>query len=92
MNLLHRLKYVRDYFNTTAYKYLKEPGSNGLDDRAIQVGSPAEAKDFSSDLRVLSSSGAHASFCPMGTEGPFPGGRARPGRDCDHSLHLVPRS
>jgi hypothetical protein len=23
--------------------------------------------------------------CPMGTGGPFPGGKARPGRDTDHS-------
>jgi len=28
----------------------------------------------------------------MGTEGPFPGGNARPGRNADHSSHLVPRS
>jgi hypothetical protein len=27
-----------------------------------------------------------------GTWGPFPGGKARPGRDADHSPHLVPRS
>jgi hypothetical protein len=28
----------------------------------------------------------------MGTGGPFPGGKAQPGRDADHSPHLVPRS
>jgi len=28
----------------------------------------------------------------MGIGGPFPGGKARPGRDADHSPHLVPRS
>jgi len=28
----------------------------------------------------------------MGTGGPFPGGKARPGRDADHSPLLVPRS
>jgi hypothetical protein len=28
----------------------------------------------------------------MGTRGPFPGGKARPGRDADHSPHLVPKS
>jgi hypothetical protein len=27
----------------------------------------------------------------MGTGGPFPGGKARPGRDADNSPHLVPR-
>jgi hypothetical protein len=28
----------------------------------------------------------------MGNRGPFSGGKARPGRDADHSPHLVPRS
>jgi hypothetical protein len=45
----------------------------GLDDRAIGVLSPAETKDFSG-------SGAHPASCTMGT-----GGKARPGRDADHS-------
>jgi hypothetical protein len=57
----------------------------GLDDRAIEVRSPAEAKDFSSILCVQNGSGAHSASCPMGTGGPFPGGKARPGRDADHS-------
>jgi hypothetical protein len=30
-------------------------------------------------------SGAHPASYPMGTGGPFPGGKARPGRDADHS-------
>jgi hypothetical protein len=30
-------------------------------------------------------SGAHPASCPMGTGGSFPGGKARPGRDADHS-------
>jgi hypothetical protein len=30
--------------------------------------------------------GLHPASCTMGTEGPFPGGEARPGRDADHSL------
>jgi hypothetical protein len=42
----------------------------GLNDRAIEVRSPA---------------GAHPASCTMGTGGPFPGGKARPGRDADHS-------
>jgi hypothetical protein len=29
--------------------------------------------------------GAHPTSCTMGTGGPFPGGKARPGRDADHS-------
>jgi hypothetical protein len=31
------------------------------------------------------SSGARKASSPMGTGGPFPGGKARPGRDADHS-------
>jgi hypothetical protein len=57
----------------------------GLDDRAIGVRSPAGAKDFSSSLCVQTGSGAHPTSCTMGTGGPFPGGKARPGRDADHS-------
>jgi hypothetical protein len=57
----------------------------GLDDRAIGVRSPAEAKDFSSSLFVQTGPGAHSASCPMGTGGPFSGGKARPGRDADHS-------
>jgi hypothetical protein len=41
-----------------------------LDDRAICV---------------QTGSGAHPASCTMGTGGPFPGGKARPGRDADHS-------
>jgi hypothetical protein len=66
-----------------------EPGSSvstvsgyGLDDRAIKVRSPAGAEDFSSNLSVQTSSGAHPASCTGGT---FPGGKARPGSDADHS-------
>jgi hypothetical protein len=52
----------------------------GLDDRAIGVRSPAEAKDFSSNLCVQTASGVHPVSCTMGT-----GGKAQPGRDADHS-------
>jgi hypothetical protein len=57
----------------------------GLDDRTIKVLSPAGAKDFSSNLCVQTGSGAHPASCTMGTGGPFPGCKARPGRDADHS-------
>jgi hypothetical protein len=57
----------------------------GLDDRAIRVRSPAGAKDFSSILCVQTGSGAHPASCTMGTGGPIPGGKGRPGRDADHS-------
>jgi hypothetical protein len=42
-------------------------------------------KDFSSRLCVQTGSGAHPASCTMGTEGPFPGTKTRPGRDADHS-------
>jgi hypothetical protein len=57
----------------------------GLDDRAIEVRSPAEAKEFYSNLCVQTGSGAHPASCTMGTGGPFPGGKALPGCDTDHS-------
>jgi hypothetical protein len=57
----------------------------GLDDRAIGVRSPAGAKDFSSSLCVQTGSGAHPASCTMCTWGPFPGGKALPGRDADQS-------
>jgi hypothetical protein len=57
----------------------------GLDDRAIEVRSPAGAKDFSCILCVQTGSGANPASCTMGTGGPFLGGKARPGRDADHS-------
>jgi hypothetical protein len=57
----------------------------GLDDQAIGVRSPAGAKDFSSNLCVQTDSGAHPASCTVGTGGPFPGGKARPGRDADQS-------
>jgi hypothetical protein len=57
----------------------------GLDDRAIGVRSPAEAKDFSSSLFVQTGCGAHPASCTLGTGGPFSGGKARPVRDADNS-------
>jgi hypothetical protein len=57
----------------------------GLDGRAIEVRSLAEAKDFSSSLRVQTGSEAHPASCTMGTGGPFPGAKARSGHDADHS-------
>jgi hypothetical protein len=41
----------------------------GLDDRSIGIRSPAEAKDFSSNLCVQTGSGAHPASCTMGTGG-----------------------
>jgi hypothetical protein len=57
----------------------------GLDDWAIGVRSPAGAKDFSYSLFVQTGSGAHPASCTMGNGCPFPGAKARSGRDADHS-------
>jgi hypothetical protein len=48
-----------------------------------------EAEDFSFSLCVQTGSWVYPASCPMGTGGPFPGGKARPGRDADHSLPWV---
>jgi hypothetical protein len=57
----------------------------GLDDREIQVRSPAEAKNFSSSFCVQTGCGAHPVSCSVGTGGSLPAGKSRPGRDPDHS-------
>jgi hypothetical protein len=57
----------------------------GLDDRAIGIRSQAVAKDFSSSLCVQTGSGATQPPVQSVPGGPFPGGKARPGRDADHS-------
>jgi hypothetical protein len=85
---------------TTQFKRVKQnSGSSvsimsgyGLDDRLIEVRSSAEATDYYSSLCVQIGSGAHPASYTMGTGGPFPGSKARPGRDADHSPHLVLRS
>jgi hypothetical protein len=51
----------------------------------IGVRSPTGAEDFSSSLCVQTGSEVHPAPYPMGTGGPFPGGKARPGSDGDHS-------
>jgi hypothetical protein len=72
--------------------YYEVPGSSvsivsgyRLDDRVIGVRSPTGANDFSSNPFVQNSSEAHPASCTMGTGGPFLGGKARQGRDADHS-------
>jgi hypothetical protein len=45
---------------------------------------PARGKYFSCSLCVQTRSEVHPASCIMGTGGPFPGGKARPGRDTDH--------
>jgi hypothetical protein len=58
-----------------------------LDDRGS---TPGEANYFFSSLCVQTGLEAQPSSCTMGTGGPFPGGKARQGRNADHSLHLLP--
>jgi hypothetical protein len=64
----------------------------GLDEREIEVRSPAEAGDFSCSLCVQTGSGVHLSSCTMRTGRPFPG--AKDGRCVTLTTHLylVPRS
>jgi hypothetical protein len=57
----------------------------GLDDQEIEVRSPTGAEDFSSNPCIQTGSGAHPASYPMGTGGPFPFGKAWPGRDANHS-------
>jgi hypothetical protein len=54
----------------------------GLDDRGSI---PDRGRGFSSSLCVQIGYGAHPSCYQMSTGGSFPGGKARPGRDADHS-------
>jgi hypothetical protein len=81
------------------YLYLRSRGSSvstasdyELDDRAIRVRSPAETKDFSSNLCIQTGSEAHSASCGMSTWGPCP--RAKRGRRVTLNTHphLVPRS
>jgi hypothetical protein len=86
--LVYRLNSYSSAPLHTSVTHAGEPGSSvsivsgyGLDDRAIEVSSPAEAKDISSSLCVQTGSGVHT----VGTGGPFPGAKAWPRRDADNS-------
>jgi hypothetical protein len=75
--------------------YQQEQGSSvsivsdyGLDDRVIEVRSPAASEDFSSSLCVQTGSEAHPASCTMDTGGPFPGRSVT----LTTHLYLVPRS
>jgi hypothetical protein len=54
----------------------------GLDDRGSI---PGRGKGFFLQPVCPDRLGAHPASSTMGTGGPFPGGKARPGRDADHS-------
>jgi hypothetical protein len=51
----------------------------------IGVWSSTGTQDFSSSSCIQTGSEAHPASYPMGTGGPFPGGKAWPRRDADHS-------
>jgi hypothetical protein len=65
--------------------YLSTVSGCELDDRANEIRSLAEARDFSSNLCVQASFGAHPASCTMDTGGPFPGAKERPRHDADQS-------
>jgi hypothetical protein len=88
-NYRHRYRQSVSLINTFHLR-INEPGwlsilsDYGLNSRAIEVRSPAEAKDFFSSLCVLRLWGP-PSLLYNEYRGSFPGGKARPGRDADHS-------
>jgi hypothetical protein len=85
-NCKHKnVSYIRAWKYCGSVLNILAKSGYGLDDRAIEVRSPADAKDFSSILCVQTGSGAHPVSCPVSTGGPFPGAKFRPGRDADHS-------
>jgi hypothetical protein len=57
----------------------------GLDDQAIGVRYPAEVEGFLPLASVQTGSLANSASYPVGAGGPFPGAKARPGRDADFS-------
>jgi hypothetical protein len=57
-----------------------------VDDRAFISG---RGKGYFLNLSVQTGSEAHPASCPVGAGGPLSGGKARPGRDADHSPHLA---
>jgi hypothetical protein len=64
----------------------------GIDDRAMEVRSAANARDFSSNLCDHTDSGAHPASCTMGTGGPFLGVKCGRGMTLTTHPHLVPWS
>jgi hypothetical protein len=54
-------------------------------DRTAGVRSPTEAENFSNSFCVQTGSGAHPASYTVGTGASFPRGKARPGRDANHT-------
>jgi hypothetical protein len=57
-----------------------------LDNQAVEVRSPIEARDFSSNLCVHIGSGARPASCTLRTGGPFAKAEVQPVCDADCSL------
>jgi hypothetical protein len=62
-----------------------EVSGYGLEDKRRRFDPRQRRKDFLSSLCVQTGSGVHPASCTMGTGGLFPGAKAGPGRDADHS-------
>jgi hypothetical protein len=60
--------------------WMTQTGSEWLDALVLWVTESASVK-----LTFQTGSGAHPASCTVGTGGPFPGAKARPERDADHS-------
>jgi hypothetical protein len=57
----------------------------GLDDRRSRFDPQQRQEVFSYNPCVQTSSEVHPASCPVGTGGPFPGVKAQPERNADHS-------
>jgi hypothetical protein len=89
---MYKIKlFIKMLFDTYLRVYVYNVSGYKLDDRAIEVRSLAEARDFSSNLCAQTGSGAHPASCTMGTGRSFSGGKAQPGREADHSPLLLQR-
>jgi hypothetical protein len=78
-------------YNKTRRNSVSIASGYWLDNRAIEIRSPAEAKDFSSNLCVQAGSGAQPAPCPVDTGGPFPWVKCGRGMTLTTHPHLVPR-
>jgi hypothetical protein len=88
---LFRISVVSAY-NLVAFCTCYEPGSSvsvvsgyGLDNRANEVRSPVKAREFFLQRLCPDRFWGPPSLLYNGYRGFFPGGKARPGRDADHT-------
>jgi hypothetical protein len=67
------------------YHVHKNSSVSIVSDYALDDRGSIPDRGFFSSLCVQTGSSSHPASYPMGTGGRFPGGKARPGRDADHS-------